>query len=215
MAQFETTPQRKISSHPMSIDMVGLFLFAACLPILLMLVSLLGYGLVISRLRYSLLAFYLPQVGVIAFAIIFVVRVTVAIRRHKLGEWKTYIPLIMLAIYCLVVMAASLSVVAFSIYTKIDNVENRQWSEAMVSRALGKYPTGVSCVLSNQVVALVGEWSFVTPDGHMPVLTWSESSVPNSDLLGHPVSCMLLQPNWYLCYLSKPYELTIDKNACD
>jgi hypothetical protein len=115
-----------------------------------------------------------------------------AIRKQKLGEWKTYLPLFILMIYCLVMGVASRGIVEYSIHSKINNPENRKWAEAMVSRALADFPTGVSCVLDDQVVALVREWSFVTSDGHMPVLTWSKGSLPSPTLLGSPVSCSSL-----------------------
>jgi hypothetical protein len=138
-----------------------------------------------------------------------------AIRKQKLGEWKTYLPLFILMIYCLVMGVASRGIVEYSIHSKINNPENRKWAEAMVSRALADFPTGVSCVLDDQVVALVREWSFVTSDGHMPVLTWSKGSLPSPTLLGSPVSCSSLQANWYLCYLSKPYQLLVGEDVCD
>jgi len=166
-------------------------------------------------LRYSILFFYLPQAGVIALALVSLASIILAIRKHRLGQWKAYIFFVMLALFCLVVTAASRSIVEDAIRTKIENAENRNWAEAMVERARGGYPTGVTCVLSDQAVVLIREWSFVTPDGHMPVLAWSRNSSPNSELLGNPVSCTQLQPNWSICYLAKPYQLTANANACD
>jgi hypothetical protein len=215
MKQTETTSKRKRIFE--LIGTIGPFFFAGCLPIFLEVLALilyLSYSWPFSGLRNLLRFFYLPQFGVITLTTIFIIGLVFTVKNHNLRKWKTYIPLIMLVIYGLVVTAASCLTLDYSIRTKIIDPDGRVWSDAMVGRALGGYPTGLTCRLSPKVVVLAREWSFVTPDGHMPVLAWSESSVPTPELLGNPMNCAQLQPNWYVCYLAKPYQLIAEDHIC-
>jgi len=213
--QIKTAEQRERISCAAVIGILGLFSIAACLPLLLEIFSLfLYFWLPGVGLRQLLRLLYLPQFGVIGLAIVSIVSLGYAVKKQSLGRWNTYLPLVMLIIYCFVVMATSYFVLQYSIHTKIDSPDDRRWSEAMVGRSFAGYPTGVTCRLNDHVDVMVREWSFITPDGHMPVLAWSESSFPASELTGNPVDCRQLQPTWYVCYLSRPYQLIINDNVC-
>jgi len=215
LKQIETTSKRK--GIFAIIGMIGPFFFAGCLPLFLEVLSLILYRSYLwpfSGLRNLLRFFYLPQVGIITLTTISIIGLVFAAKNHNLGKWKTYIPLIMLVIYCFVLTAASRLTLDYSIRTKIADPEGRKWSDAMVERSLSAYPTGVTCRLSPRVVVLAREWSFITPDGHMPVLAYSESSIPAPELPGNPTNCAQLQPNWYVCYLAKPYQLIAEDHIC-
>ena len=208
MTQNGTIRKQRSMGYLVSMIIAGT-LIVGCCSIVVGVTSLLGFGA-----TQSILFFYSPQIVVFALVIGLIVNIIIAVRKHKLAEWKTYIPLIILVIYCFGVFVTSrLIVVGDAIPRKITNADNRIWSDGMVGRARGGYPTGTTCVLSEQVVLLMGEWSFITPDGHMPALTWTENSIPDSRLPGSPRSCTPLQNNWYICYLSKPYQLFLDKSV--
>ena len=212
MTQIELKSKGKYSPHSEPILIVGLCLLAGFCPIVLEMSSLLIYILwAYQRFNYySILSFYIPQIGIFILLLAATSIILKAVRNLKLGYWKTYLPFMMLGIYCGVMFLISHIVLfGYAIPTKITNPDNRIWTESMVSRALGDYPTGIldPCVLSDKVVALIDVWSFVTPDNKMPALIWTESAIPDRGLPGNPLSCTQLQKNWYLCYLNKPYQL--------
>ncbi len=170
-------------------------------------------------LRFAILSLYLPQIGTLLLILASAVYLLGAFKYRKLKTWRTYVPLAMLVIYSLsMFLWSSLVLKGYAIPTKIDNAENRNWSEAMVRRALGDYPTGLisACVLSDQVVALLDMWSFVTPDNRMPALIWSRNDLPSAELPGNPTRCSALGPNWYVCYLTRAYQLSLNQlGECD
>jgi hypothetical protein len=222
--EVKTKPRHKHISWIQIITVLGLFSFASCLPLFFEIFSLSLYvglppnfGWPDIGLRQLLRLFYLPQLGVLTLIIVSVVNLGYAIKKYSLNKKSTYITLVMLILYCSVASVTSRVILDYSIRTKINNPDGRTWSDAMVGRSLYGYPTGATCNLSDQndqVVALVREWSFITPDGNMPVLIWSENSLPNSKLLGSPKNCKQIQPDWYICYLSKPYQLILNDDVC-
>lgn len=209
-----TDGRRGITSKAL-LSTIGGLVLAGCLPVALGLAISLTYWMGGPGFHpYAFWLYYVPALGFWLLVIWASTTLALAAGAHRLGVQKTYVPAMMLVVWCIAMMLASRVVVQEAIRAKIENADNRSWSEAMVSRALGGYPTGVTCVLGEQVVVLVREWSFVRPDGRMPVLAWSSNSMPNSGLPGTPGSCNSLQKNWYVCYLAKPYQLRVPTDVC-
>jgi hypothetical protein len=174
--------------------------------------------LVFFHHEYETLFFYLPQIGSICLLIWSMVILGIAIIKQKLHDWKTYLPLSILVVYLTVSVVASHVIGAWSVHHYILTPENKIWAEAMVSRTRGGWPTINNCALSDHVVVLP-LWSFVTLDGHMPVIAWSDNGVPNLKLPSNPQSCKQIDaedPKWYFCYLDKPYQLQFyPSGLCD
>jgi hypothetical protein len=214
----ELKSERKNIKLLKHIGLFGTVIFIGICTVCIGITSFLGWGLGQNlAYRHSILFFYLPQVGTFFLLAALIVYLVNAFKKQTVTIQKIYLPLFILFIYCSAVFAISHWIVyEYAIPTKVNNPENRVWSEAMIDRGLGGWPTGITCVLSDHVAALVDVWSFVTPNGHMPVLIWANNSSPNPNLPGNPVSCSQLQPNWYICYLTKPYQIVIDKyGLCD
>jgi hypothetical protein len=162
---------------------------------------------------YSILIFYSLQVGLYLLLAGSILSISIAIKKHAVHNLSSYILLFMFITYGFGVFISShLIITRYAIPTKITNPDNRIWSEAMVGRALGGWTSG-ACTLGDNdgvgVAVLMGVWSFVTPDGRMPALTFASAGnlIPDAGLRGNPTACTKLQANWYFCYLNKPYQL--------
>lgn len=165
--------------------------------------------------QFRLIFFYIPQIIALSLFLWATVIFLLAIKEQELKGLKTYIPIIILMIYLFIDGAVIHILGNEGVLRKIYNQENLIWSESMMARAMGGWPTG-DCVLSDHVALLLGEWSLITPDGHMPAITWTNDGEPDPDLMSNPQSCKRLKSNWYFCYLSKPYELKFDESGlCD
>jgi hypothetical protein len=162
-----------------------------------------------------LIFFYTPQIIALSLFLWATVILLMAIKKHELRVLKTYIPALILVIYLVLDWTVIHSLGIWGINRKVYNQKNLIWSESMMARAMGGWPTG-DCVLSNHVALLLGEWSLITPDGHMPAITWTNNGEPDPDLPSNPQSCKRLKSKWYFCYLSKPYELKFEESGiCD
>lgn len=167
------------------------------------------------KLQNRLIFFYTPQIIAFSLFLWAVVIFLLAIKKHELKGIRTYIPLIVLVTYLFLDGAVIHILGNEGVLRKIYNHENLKWSEAMMARAMGGWPIQ-GCVLSNHEAILLGEWSLITPDGHMPAITWTSNGEPDPDIPSNPQSCKRLKSNWYFCYLSKPYELKFEESGfCD
>jgi hypothetical protein len=214
----ESKPEPKNYKYQLLLGVIGSMILIGFCALSIGIISLLGWGIGQNlAIRHSILLFYSPLIGAFILMVGSIICILISAKNHRLTNWKTYIPLIMLIVYSLAIFAIShLIVYGYAIPIKVLNSDNRLWSQAMINRGRGGWPTGITCVLSEHVAVLVSEWSFITPNGRMPVLTWTDNSLPNPYLPGNPVSCSQLEPNWYICYLTKPYQLVLDQYGnCD
>jgi len=165
--------------------------------------------------QYRLVFFYTPQIIALSLFFWAVIIFIMAIKKQELKGLKTYIPIVILIIYLFIDGAVIHILGNEGVLRKIYNHENLKWSEAMMARAMGGWPIQ-GCVLSNHEAILLGEWSLITPDGHIPAITWTSNGEPDPDIPSNPQSCKRLKSNWYFCYLSKPYELKFEASGfCD
>ncbi len=175
-------------------------------------------ALVISFSATALLWFLrLPQLVAALLFLAALANIAIAARDHKLGMWQTYVPFSAFATCAILVMLLIPIWAESSIRAKLADPEGGEVAmRAHASRVLGRWPTWPHCALSDQVAVVISYWSFMTVDGHMPVLALSESGVPSPQLPTHPTACKQLDTDWFFCYLEEPQQLTYDYSGlCD
>lgn len=158
----------------------------------------------------TLLVLRLPQICAGLLLMWAVVGIVIAVKKARWGNWKVYVPLAIFVIYCLFMTMAIPAWAESSMRAKLAEEGGERWCEGMVGRVHGGWPSPPDCALSDQVAVVIWYWSFVTLDGRMPVLVWSESGTPNPQLPTRPTSCKQLDTQWFFCYLDKPSQLTYD-----
>jgi hypothetical protein len=161
--------------------------------------------------------YQLPQVGAGLLFLLTVISITIAIKKHRLTAWRTYLPATLFVTFCVLALLIIPVWSESSVRAKLADPEGGEtWCIGMVGRVMGGWPTPPHCALSDDVAIVIWYWSFVTPDGRMPVLAWSDKEIPNPELPTRPISCKHLNKNWYFCYLANPYQLTYDYSGlCD
>jgi hypothetical protein len=156
----------------------------------------------------------LPQFCAVLLLLLSVAVIVVSATRHKLRSLRTYMPVAVFAVFCLLVSVAIPTRAEASIRNKLaDPRGGETWCRGMARRVLGGWPTTPHCALNDQVAAVIWYWSFVTLDGRMPVLIWSEFGMPDSELPTRPTACEHIDGRWFFCYLAEPGQLVYDHSG--
>ena len=161
---------------------------------------------------HALPVLFLPQIIALVLLGSAIVSILIAIFTRNLFVWQTYIPWGIFVVYTILTLIMIPLWAEVTIIAKLQEPDGggERWVGGMTGRVLSGFPSPPHCALSNDVAVVVHYWSFVTPDGRMPVLAWSTDGIPRSQLPTRPINCKPIEREWYICELAEPRQLTYD-----